>query len=220
MTGVDTAPNLRSAVVYVDVLDAERREGALAALRWRRPASPACHRSQVRIKYTPALEFAIDPGISGGERIDEILRGAARRGRGMTVGSENIERAARVPSAGRSHLVLACHVGPDGDALGSMLGLAIAATAAGKEVVASFGSPFLPAAEHELSSRWTRCVPPDEVPETPEVMVVLDVGSADRLGELAGNAACRRDGGGHRPPRHQRGVRRHRRGRSRCGRNR
>jgi ribosome-binding factor A len=26
------------------------------------------------MKYTPTLEFAIDPGIKGGERIDEILR--------------------------------------------------------------------------------------------------------------------------------------------------
>ena len=30
--------------------------------------------TQVRMKYTPTLEFAIDPGIRGGERIDQILR--------------------------------------------------------------------------------------------------------------------------------------------------
>ena len=39
-------------------------------------------------------------------------------------------------------LALACHVGPDGDALGSMFALAIAARDAGKEVVTSFGSPL------------------------------------------------------------------------------
>jgi ribosome-binding factor A len=26
------------------------------------------------MKYTPTLEFAVDPGVSGGERIDAILR--------------------------------------------------------------------------------------------------------------------------------------------------
>jgi ribosome-binding factor A len=30
------------------------------------------------MKYIPALEFAIDPGITGGERIDEILRELSR----------------------------------------------------------------------------------------------------------------------------------------------
>lgn len=104
----------------------------------------------------------------------------------MTVGIENIERAAAAIGGAKS-LVLACHVGPDGDALGSMLGLALAATAAGKEVVASFGSPFLPPPSMSFLPLDT-LRPPDEVPETPEVMVVLDVGSADRLGELAGNA--------------------------------
>ncbi len=84
-------------------------------------------------------------------------------------------------------IALACHVGPDGDALGSMLALALAAKTAGKEVVASFGSPyslppsltFLP---HDL------LVPPTDFPPEPEMMVVLDVGSADRLGELASSA--------------------------------
>jgi ribosome-binding factor A len=26
------------------------------------------------MKYTPVLEFALDPGVTGGERIDAILR--------------------------------------------------------------------------------------------------------------------------------------------------
>ncbi|MFQ5524052.1 MAG: bifunctional oligoribonuclease/PAP phosphatase NrnA [Acidimicrobiia bacterium] len=84
-------------------------------------------------------------------------------------------------------LALTCHVGPDGDALGSMLGLAEAATAAGKEAVASYGSPF------ELSPNLSflptdHLVPPAELPAEPELMVVLDAGAADRLGELAPNA--------------------------------
>ena len=89
---------------------------------------------------------------------------------------------------GRSKtLALACHVGPDGDALGSMMGLAVAASNAGRAAVASFGEPhvmppslrFLPI-EH--------LVDPAEFPSEPDTMIVLDAGSPDRLGSLASNA--------------------------------
>jgi bifunctional oligoribonuclease and PAP phosphatase NrnA len=85
-------------------------------------------------------------------------------------------------------LALACHVGPDGDALGSMLGLGIAARKAGKTVHASFGSPFvMPPNLAFLPSDLL--VPPGDFPAAPDLMVVLDAGSADRLGELAANAS-------------------------------
>lgn len=74
ITGVDTAPDLRSAMVYVDVLGSEDHGPALAALRGAARRLQGAIASQVRMKYTPTLEFAIDPGISGGERIDAILR--------------------------------------------------------------------------------------------------------------------------------------------------
>lgn len=105
----------------------------------------------------------------------------------MTIDPRALARAAEV-IGGAQRIALACHVGPDGDALGSMLGLAIAAESAGKEVVASFGSPFLmPPSLGFLPVHLL--VPPDEFPETPEVMVILDAGSPDRLAELGSNAS-------------------------------
>lgn len=74
VTAVDTSPNLRNATVYVDVLGRDNTDDALAALRGAAHRLQSVIGSQVRLKYTPALEFAIDPGITGGERIDEILR--------------------------------------------------------------------------------------------------------------------------------------------------
>ncbi|MDX1468896.1 MAG: bifunctional oligoribonuclease/PAP phosphatase NrnA [Acidimicrobiia bacterium] len=85
-------------------------------------------------------------------------------------------------------LILACHVGPDGDALGSMLGLAIAAENAGKSVQSSFGSPFTVPFNLRFLPQTT-LVPPAELSAEPELMVVLDVGAPDRLGELAAIAA-------------------------------
>ena len=81
-------------------------------------------------------------------------------------------------------LVMACHVGPDGDALGSMLALTVAATDAGKKVWPTFGQPFeLP--ENLRFLPLDLLVSPTEVPQEPETMVAFDTGSADRLGELA-----------------------------------
>ncbi len=73
ITGVDTAPNLRKALVYVDVLS-DDHEGVLEALNHSAPRLQREIAKQVRIKYTPILEFEIDPAIAAGTRIDEILR--------------------------------------------------------------------------------------------------------------------------------------------------
>lgn len=74
ITAVDTAPDLRHAVVYVDVLGSDDHEPALAALRGAAKRLQRAIGSQVRMKYTPTLEFEIDPGIRSGERIEAILR--------------------------------------------------------------------------------------------------------------------------------------------------
>lgn len=74
VTSVDTAPNLRTAMVYIDVLGEEDRDGALEALRRAAKRLQGVIGREVRMKYTPTLEFAIDPGVSGGLRIEQILR--------------------------------------------------------------------------------------------------------------------------------------------------
>ena len=69
-----------------------------------------------------------------------------------------------------------------------MLALGMAARRHGKEVVASFGTPFeISPALHFLPG-MDLLVPPERFPKEPEVMVVFDAGSADRLGELGSNA--------------------------------
>ena len=97
---------------------------------------------------------------------------------------ESTIAAAAEVIGGAEHLSMACHVGPDGDALGSMLALASAAKAAGIDVSPSFGSPFvLPETMRFLP--LDLLVRPEEVPNEPSVFVCFDTGSPDRLGELA-----------------------------------
>jgi ribosome-binding factor A len=73
ITGVETSPNLRHAVVYIDVLGDDATD-ALSALQHASHRLQSVVARQVRMKYTPVLEFALDPGVTGGERIDAILR--------------------------------------------------------------------------------------------------------------------------------------------------
>ena len=96
--------------------------------------------------------------------------------------------------AGAAEICLACHIRPDGDALGSMLAMAHALRSrpgpAGQRIIASFGDQpfevprilrFLPGAD--LLS------PPERYPQRPQVMVTFDAASSDRLGLLEGCAA-------------------------------
>jgi ribosome-binding factor A len=76
ITGVDTAPDLRHAVVYYSVLGSEEDERSTAtALGSARSRLQRAVGTQTRLKFTPVLEFSVDPAIRQGERITEILRG-------------------------------------------------------------------------------------------------------------------------------------------------
>lgn len=74
ITGVETAPNLRHAVVFFSVLDQSTMEETQAGLAAAAPRLRRALGQQVRMKYTPALEFRPDHGITAGERIDAALR--------------------------------------------------------------------------------------------------------------------------------------------------
>ena len=86
-------------------------------------------------------------------------------------------------------VALACHVNPDPDALGSMLGLAGFLSALGKDVVCSWGNQPLerPRWLSELDGAGY-LVEPKDFPADPEVLVALDTASPDRLGLLQANA--------------------------------
>ena len=72
VTGVDTSPDLRHALVYIDVLgDPGPALDALSRAARRLQAEIG---SQVTMKYTPRLDFAVDPAVLSGERIETILR--------------------------------------------------------------------------------------------------------------------------------------------------
>ncbi len=101
--------------------------------------------------------------------------------------NHTLERAAEVIAAADS-VALACHVAPDGDALGSMLALHHLCVAHGKHSIASFPTPFVVAPHYLYLPGLDLLTPPERFPEEPAVMVTFDCGSLGRLGDL-GSAA-------------------------------
>jgi ribosome-binding factor A len=74
VTAVDTAPDLRSARVYVSVLgDDEEREQTLAGLTASHGLLQARIANEMRIKYTPTLTFHYDDGPERGVRVASLL---------------------------------------------------------------------------------------------------------------------------------------------------
>lgn len=75
ITGVDAAPNLRTAIVYYSVLgDEEQLASTAQALHSAASRFQAAVGRQTRLKYTPVLQFRIDPSIGTGVQMDRLLR--------------------------------------------------------------------------------------------------------------------------------------------------
>ncbi len=70
VTSVSTSPDLRQATVYLGTLPDE----VATALEERRVALQRQIGTQVRMKRTPRLAFAADPGVAAGARVEELLR--------------------------------------------------------------------------------------------------------------------------------------------------
>lgn len=94
-------------------------------------------------------------------------------------------------------VALVCHVNPDADAIGSLLGLAGFLAERGVSVAATWPN------DHRESPRWLEALPgrehivvPGKMPKRPEVLVTLDAADAKRLGgmihllETAGTSIC------------------------------
>jgi ribosome-binding factor A len=80
VTGVDTSPDLRHAVVFVSVLGSEKkRSRSLAGLEAAHGVLQARLARELRLKWTPQLTFEYDPSVEQGVRmsklIDELVTG-------------------------------------------------------------------------------------------------------------------------------------------------
>jgi phosphoesterase RecJ-like protein len=82
-------------------------------------------------------------------------------------------------------LALACHVHPDGDALGSLLAMKHLCDAQGVPTVCSWPEPFVVGPHYDFLPGLDDAVAPSAFPAAPAVMLTFDLGSYERLGSLA-----------------------------------
>lgn len=74
VTGVETSPDLRRATVFYSVMGTPDEQDATAqALEHAAPHLQASMSKQVRLKYTPVLDFKVDPAIEQGLRMSRLL---------------------------------------------------------------------------------------------------------------------------------------------------
>ncbi len=83
-----------------------------------------------------------------------------------------------------TEMALACHVSPDGDALGSLLGFTHLADAAGLVTVSAWPAPHAVAHHYRSIPGLDRGVSASAFPTYPQTMMTFDCGSLGRLVEL------------------------------------
>jgi bifunctional oligoribonuclease and PAP phosphatase NrnA len=79
-----------------------------------------------------------------------------------------------------------CHLNPDGDALGSMLGCGLGLLASGIPVRATFPAPYELVPPFDQIPGQELLIDPADAPAAPDLWIAFDAASAGRLGELAG----------------------------------
>jgi bifunctional oligoribonuclease and PAP phosphatase NrnA len=193
ITAVRVTPDLSKAHVYYTVLGEEREQRSTeAGLESAKPFLRSETARRVRLKTVPDIEFHIDDTPEKGQRVDtiieEIHKGDVAFGFQLPTLASDVDtalnRAVEVIE-GAASIGLVCHIAPDGDALGSLLALALALKARGIPFQASWDGPgvelpsqydFLPGAE--------LLVPTNDV-RPQDVSVAVDCATADRMGKLA-----------------------------------
>ena len=74
ITGAETSPDLRHAVIFYSVLGTDQEKSDTAdALQHASSRIQRAIGSETRLRYTPKLEFRVDPSIDEGLRISRIL---------------------------------------------------------------------------------------------------------------------------------------------------
>ena len=74
VTGVDTSPDLRQAVVFVSVLGSERkRQATMQGLGAAHGVLQSRLARELRMKRTPQLTFEYDPSVERGVRMSHLI---------------------------------------------------------------------------------------------------------------------------------------------------
>jgi ribosome-binding factor A len=74
VTGIDMAPDLKSARVFVSILKEEERESTLEVLNSSKHFFRSILSKRLKMKFIPHVEFRLDTSIEYGYKIDKLLK--------------------------------------------------------------------------------------------------------------------------------------------------
>lgn len=192
ITAVRVTPDLAKADVYYTVLgDAAELANTQAGLESAAPFLRTETGRRVRLKTLPELQFHLDDTPEKAQRVDSIIDEIHRADASdplrlppVPADVEGMLRRAVEILEDASSVGIACHIAPDGDAIGSLLAAAMALTARGIDVQATWDGDgavlpaqldFLPGADLLVEPNTFR--PPD-------VALAVDCANPERLGRL------------------------------------
>src|SRR5919108_1911781 len=193
VTAVRVTPDLSRADIYYTVLgDSQEHAATQAGLESAAPFLRTEVGRRVRLKTLPQLEFHLDDTPAQAHRVDSILADIHRT-EAMSPGAylpplhpdvENAMQRIVELLDGASSIAVACHLSPDGDALGSLLALGLAL--AERDIPLQVGwddDPIALPRQYDFLPGGDRLVPAPAF-RPADVAVALDCAAADRLGRL------------------------------------
>ncbi len=193
ITAVRVTPDLSKAHVYYTVLgDEQDHASTQAGLESAGSFLRTEAGRRVRLRTLPELEFHLDDTPFRAQRVDSILDDihrteAATPGVYLPPVTPDLEAGLqRVVELldGASSIAVACHLSPDGDAVGSLLALALALRERDVPLQAGWDDdPIALPAQYEFLPGGDLLVPASAF-RPADVAVALDCASADRLGRL------------------------------------
>jgi phosphoesterase RecJ-like protein len=193
ITAVRVTPDLSRAHIYYTVMGDEREQrNTQAGLESAKPFLRTETGRRVHLKTTPDLEFHLDDAPEKGQHVDTIIEEIHRREGGLpgmqlpplpVDVDNNLNRAMEVVESATS-VGIACHVRPDGDALGCLIALALAFKERGVPLQATWdGEPVEVPAQLDFLPGTELLMPTNDF-RPPDVAIAVDCASLDRLGRL------------------------------------
>jgi phosphoesterase RecJ-like protein len=181
---VNMSPDLRYADVYVSLFGSEgERKASLIALRnsagWvRREIGKA-----IRMRFTPEVRFLPDDTLDTVYHLEEVFERMHEEEKQTPMRRLSLEDAVD-ELRGAESVIISTHAGPDGDAVGSMLGMAQLLKTLGKKLIKCvMADPvpdtysLLPGAEHIVSHAS------ESIADTYDLAILLDAGNPERAGD-------------------------------------
>jgi bifunctional oligoribonuclease and PAP phosphatase NrnA len=180
VTGVDVAPDLKTAKVFYVVTNSEKNiRPASEGLTKAAPVFQHELGRNLKLKFTPRLTFILDESFESGARIDSLLS-EVKEDKTLTSTTDPAKQLASMIAQAKN-ILLATHRNPDGDAIGSLLGFTRILKLTGKTPVTYCpdGIPqvlsFLKGAD-EITTRLT-------TEQEFDLTILLDTGGRDLLPE-------------------------------------